>query len=106
MESKKKKIMQMNLYTEQDRPTDIEDKLKVTGGLGGRLGAWVWHKHTTMYKIANNDLLYGTGKYTRSFIIAFKGKEYEKKYICVWMNHLPIYLKLKYYKSTVLQLKK
>ena len=32
-----------------------------------------------MYKIANNDLLYGTGKYTRSFIIAFKGKEYEKK---------------------------
>ena len=30
-----KKIMQMNLYTEQNRPTDIEDKLKVTGGWGG-----------------------------------------------------------------------
>lgn len=74
--------MQMNLYTEQERPIDIEDKLKVTGagGVDQEFGLDV--KHTTMYKIANNDLLYGTKKYTRSFIIAFKGK-YGQAYICI-----------------------
>ena len=70
--------------------------------------------HTTIYKIANKDLLYSTGNSTKYFVITYKRKESEKECIHTYMyiyiqkrNHCVVHLKLiGHYKSTILQLKK
>ena len=50
------------------------------------------------------------GNYTQCFVITYKGKESEKKYIYMYiykLNHCVVHLKLTgYFKSTLLQLKK
>ena len=38
---------------------------------------------TTMYKINNKDLLYGTGNDPQYFVITCMGNESEKEYICI-----------------------
>ena len=53
---KKKKMIQMNLFTKQShRCTKLPQ-----GGRGGKLGNCVWHILTTKYKTTNKDLLYST----------------------------------------------
>ena len=69
--------------------------------------------HTTIYKIANKDLLYSTGNNTKYFVITYKIKESEKEcihtYIYIYIqkrNCCIVHLKLiGHDKSTVLQLK-
>ena len=46
--------------------------------------------HTTIYKIANKDLLYSTGNNTKYFVITYKIKESEKE--CI---HTYIYIHTK-----------
>ena len=71
------------------------------------MGDWDWHIHTTIYKIINKDLLHSTGNYTQYFVLTCKGKESEKEYIYVKLNHCAVHLKLtRFCKSTILQFKK
>ena len=41
-----------------------------------KLGAWDLQIQTTIYKINNKVLLYGTGNYIQYLIIIYNGKEY------------------------------
>ena len=48
--------------------------------------------------------LYSTGNYIQYPVINHNGKEYEKEYIYVKLNHFALQQKLmQYYKSTILQ---
>ena len=40
--------------------------------------------------ITNKDLLYNTENYTQYFIMTYKGKESEKEYIYVYLNHFAV----------------
>ena len=55
LKSKKKKMIQMNLFTNRNRFTDFKNKFTVTkGGTGqdgGKLGVWDSHIHITVYKV-------------------------------------------------------
>ena len=43
------------------------------------------HIHSTIYKIINKDLLYSTGDFTQYSVIIYKGKEFEKEWICIYI---------------------
>ena len=47
----------MNLFTNENRLTDFENKSMVTKGEGGRgeLGVWEWQKHTLIYGMDNQQ---------------------------------------------------
>ena len=76
----------MNLFTKQNRPIDMENKLMVTkeekegGGINQDFGINIY---TPLYikQITNKDLLYSTGNYTQYFVITYKGKESEYIYM-------------------------
>ena len=69
-----------------------------------KLGAWDLQIQTTIYKINNKVLLYGTGNYIQYLIIIYNGKESEKEYIYVYLNHFAVHLNLtQHCKSTLLQ---
>ena len=52
-------MIQMNLFTNRNRLTDLEKKLMVMGQgrVGGRdrLGVWDWYVHTAIFKIDNQQ---------------------------------------------------
>ena len=52
-----KKMIQMNLFTKQNRLRDFENLCLPKGRGGGRdkLGVWDLHRHTTIYKIDNQQ---------------------------------------------------
>ena len=53
------------------------------------------------------ELLYGTGNYIQYQVITYNGKESEKEYTHMELNHFAIHLKLtQHCKSATLQLKK
>ena len=56
-------------------------------------------------RMDNNKVwLYSTGNYIQYPVINHNGKEYEKEYIYVKLNHFALQQKLmQYYKSTILQ---
>ena len=81
-------MTQMNLSTKQ-KQTDIENRLVVAKGKGGR-GGNDWEFGISRCKllhlewINNKVLLYSTGNYIQSPGINHNGKEYKKRmYICV-----------------------
>ena len=54
--------------------------------------------------MTNKGLLYSTGNYTQYFVIVYKGKESGKEYICIYLNHTVVHMKLtQNSKSTILQ---
>ena len=58
-------MIQKNLGN-RDRLTDVDNKLKVFKGKGGKrdkLGVWNQQIQTSRYKIENKDLLYSMGNY-------------------------------------------
>ena len=69
-------------------------------------------KQTTAYKMDKFYnilwiLLYSIGKYTQYPVINHNGKEYEKEYIYICLNHFAIYQKVaQQYKSIIFQLKR
>ena len=80
----KKKMIQMNLHTEQ-KQTHRHNKLMVTkgerrGGINCEFGINI---NTLLYiiQITNKDLWYSTGNYTQHFVITYKGKMSGKRYI-------------------------
>ena len=74
----------MNLFTNRNRLTDIENKLMVTkgemwrGGVNQELGINI---HTPLYirQITNKNLLYSTGNSTQYSVITYMRKESEKE---------------------------
>ena len=51
--------------------------------------------------------LYSTGNYIQYPVINHNGKEYEKEYIYIYLNHFAIYQKVaQHYKSVIFQLKR
>ena len=44
--------------------------------------------------MANKGLLYSTGNYSQYFLIVYKGKESGKEYICIYLNHTVVHMKL------------
>ena len=63
------------------------------------------NKHITVQKVdTNKELLYSTGNSTQYFVIAYKGKELDREYMCVYTNHSAMNLKLtQRCETTVLQ---
>ena len=79
----------MNLFTNRNRLTDIENKLMVTkgemwrGGINQELGINIYTL-LSIKQINNKDILYSTGNYIQYFVITYMGKESEKnRYTCV-----------------------
>ena len=71
----------MNLFTNRNRLTDIENKLMVTKGEGLNLEFGI-NRHTLLYvkQISNKVLLYSTGNYIQYLVITYNGKEPVKEY--------------------------
>ena len=63
------------------------------------------NRYTLLYIKQRNskDLLYSTGNYIQYLVITYNGKEYEKEYKYVQLNHFAVYLKLTHCKSTINQ---
>ena len=63
----------MNLFTKQNRLTDLENELMVTGGKGGRGIDWEFgiDMYTLLYlkQITNKDLLYSIGNSAQNSVI-------------------------------------
>ena len=54
--------------------------------------------------MTNKGLLYSTGNYTQYFVITYKGKESGKEYICIYLSHTFVHMKLtQNSKSIILQ---
>ena len=70
VESKKKKMIQINLFIKKTH-RHRKQTYAYQRGKGVKLG------------VTNKDLLYGTGKYTQYLIIIYNGKESKKEYICI-----------------------
>ena len=76
----------MNLFTNRNRLTDIENKLMVTkgemwvegGGINQELGMNI-NIILNIRQITNKDLLYVTGTSTQYSVINFKRKESKKR---------------------------
>ena len=75
----------MNLFTKQKQTHRHRKKLMIIkgesgGGINQEFGI---NRYTLIYikQITNKDLLYDTGSYIQYFVIAYKGKESEKKNI-------------------------
>ena len=72
----------------RNRLTDIEYRLVVAKGEGGR-GGLDWEFETSRWTllhrkwISRKVILYSTGKYIQYPVINHNGKEYEKEYICI-----------------------
>ena len=63
-------------------------------------------RYTLLYikQINSKVLLNSTGNYIQYLVITYNGKESEKEYIYIKLNHFAVYLK--HCKSTILQFKK
>ena len=78
----------MNLFTKQKqthrhrKQTYGYKRGKGQGGINQEIGSNIY---MVLYikQIANKDLLYSTGNYTQYFVITYKRKESEKKYIYI-----------------------
>jgi len=80
------KMIQVNLFQNRNRLTDIENRLMVTkrkrrGGEIRSLG--LTYTRYSIKQVSNKDLLYSTGNYTQYIVIICKVKESEKGYMCV-----------------------
>ena len=72
-----------------------------------KLGVWDKHIHNTIYKINNKVPVYNTGNYMQYPAINHNGKEYEREYVYIKLNHFAVHQKLKRHcKSTIFQFKK
>ena len=86
-----KMMIQTNLYTKQ-KQTHRHRKQTYSyqrgkGGWGGINQEFGINIYTLLYmkQITKKDLLYSTGNYTKYFVITYKGKESEKKYIYMYV---------------------
>ena len=89
----------------RNRIRDIENRLEVAKGKGGRRGL-DWESGIRRCKLVyvewinNKVLLYSTENYIQYPVINYNGKEY----IYVYLNHFAVHLKLtQHYKLTILQ---
>ena len=58
--------------------------------------------HENTYSIDNKDLLCSTGNCTQYLVITYKGKNSEKEYMYIYLNHFTVHLKLtQYCKSSI-----
>ena len=89
-------MVQMNLHTNRNRLTDIENRLimvaKGEGGGSGMdrefgIGRW---KLLYLEWISNEILLYSTGDYIQSLVVEYDRRKYEKKnvYMYDWVTVL------------------
>ena len=78
----------MNLLTDRNRLTDLENEFIVARGLGEgkRQGTWDGHLHTVEFKMEpNKDLLYSTGNSAQCHVTTKMGKKFEKEWIHVYV---------------------
>ena len=82
----------------RNRLTDIENRLVVAKGEEewGREGLGVGISRCKLVYIGwiNKVLLYSTGNYTQCPVINHNGKEYEKKYTYIYLNHFDVQQRL------------
>ena len=82
----------MNLFTKQNRFTDIENKLMVTKGesmvrrgeINQEFGISTYILLYIKW-ITNKDLLYSTGKSTQYSVMTYMGKESKKEWIYIYV---------------------
>ena len=102
-------MTQMNLFT-KEKQTHEENKLMVTkgesrGGINQEFGV---KRQKLLYK-TDKQVSTVTGNYIQYPVIIPNGKEYEKEYVCIYvqLNHLAVHQNLiQNCKSTIIQLKK
>ena len=83
-------MMQMNIFMNRNRFTDIEDKLAVPKG--ERVGGINWEFGINGYTLLNirqiNNNRYSKGNYIQYLVITYNGKKLEKEhyiYVCVYV---------------------
>ena len=100
----------MNLSTTQRQTHRHRDQTCGCQGRGGGGEGMDWEFGISRCKLVylgwinNKVLLYSTGNYIRYPVINHNGKEYEKEYMYVKLNHFAVQQKLtQHCKSTVVQ---
>ena len=102
-------MTQMNIYTKQKQTHRHREKTYSCQGVGWGGGKdWEFGNSTGKLLhtgwINNKALLYGTRNYIQYPVLNHNGKEYEKEYIFVYLNHFAILQQLtQHCKPTILQ---
>ena len=102
-------MIQMNLFTKSKQTHRLQKQTMVTkgerggGGINQEVGINIYTP-TYMKQIINNDLLYTTGDSIQYSVIIYMGKDSEKAWIYVYMNHCAVQV-TQHCKSSILQCK-
>ena len=95
----------MNLLTKQKQTQTQKTNLRLPKGKRDKSGVWDQQIQTTIYKTdKQQDPTVQHREHIQYLVINYNGKEYEKQYIYVKLNHFAVYQKLtKHCKLTILQ---
>ena len=95
---KKKKMIQMNVFTKQKQTQTKKTNSSLPKRMGGegvekqrrdKLGVWDYY----IKQIYNRELLYSTGNYIQYIAIIYNEKKSEKEYIYIYITETSLGLK-------------